>query len=455
MLDDDLLPILRQGSDAWNLWRRENPAESVWLKGVSLRGLDLSGCDLHEANLDGADLCETTLVGANLCGARLSGASLCWTRATGADFSKAWAINADLRFSNFEQASFDETWLIGANLTSSSFRRARMRGVRLDNCRTSEFQDSAPGYTYFDDADLTKAVPSQADLNQARMEGTVLTGATLNEADLSSARLTRATLTDARLTLATLSYADLSDAMLEGANLEQAIMVRTILERARLSRCRVYGIAAWDLRLADCEQLDLTITPGDGQASITVDDIEVAQFIYLLLTREKLRNVIDTITSRAVLILGRFTPERKAILDAIAEELRRHRLLPIIFDFEGSTERDLTETIKILAGMSLFVIADVSNPKSSPLELQATVPDYQIPFVTIIQEGEAPFAMLDDLKKYDWVLKPLLTYASSEGLRKAFKKAILDRAWAKHHEIKKQKAETMKTQSVEDFLGND
>ena len=455
MLDDDLLPILRQGSDAWNRWRRENPSESVWLKDVSLRGLDLSGCDLHEANLDGADLCETTLVGANLCGARLSGASICWARATGADFSKAWAINADLRFSNFERASFDETWLIGANLTTSSFRRARMRAVRLDNCRTSEFQDSAPGYTYFDDADLTKAVLRQADLNQARMEGAVLTGATLNEADLSSARLARATLTDASLTLATLSYADLSDAMLEGANLEQSIMVRTILERARLSRCRVYGIAAWDLRLADCEQLDLTITPRDGQASITVDDIEVAQFVYLLLTREKLRNVIDTITSRAVLILGRFTPERKAILDAMAEELRRHHLLPIIFDFEGSTERDLTETIKILAGMSLFVIADVSNPKSSPLELQATVPDYQIPFVTIIQEGETPFAMLDDLKKYDWVLKPILTYPSSEGLRKAFKKAILDRAWAKHHELKKQKAEKMKTQSVEDFLGND
>jgi hypothetical protein len=35
-----------------------------------------------------------------------------------------------------------------------------------------------------------------------------------------------------------------------------------------------------------------------------------------------------------------------------------------------------------------FVIADVTNPKSSPLELQAVVPDYQIPFVPIIQEPE-------------------------------------------------------------------
>ncbi|MCU7841396.1 MAG: hypothetical protein KZQ94_18705, partial [Candidatus Thiodiazotropha sp. (ex Troendleina suluensis)] len=192
-----------------------------------------------------------------------------------------------------------------------------------------------------------------------------------------------------------------------------------------------------------------------SEARVTVDDIEVAQFINLLLRREKLRNVIDTITSKAVLILGRFTCERLAVLNSLAEEIRTHNLLPIIFDFERSTERDFTETIKILAGMSLFVIADVSNPKSSPLELQAAIPDYQIPFVMIIQEGEQPFSMLGDLKKYDWVLKPILTYSTSESLRKAFKKAILERAWAKHYELQKQKNEKMKTQSVEDFLRGD
>ena len=49
----------------------------------------------------------------------------------------------------------------------------------------------------------------------------------------------------------------------------------------------------------------------------------MAQFIYLLLHNEKIREVIDTITSKAVLILGRRTPARKAVLDAIRDELRR------------------------------------------------------------------------------------------------------------------------------------
>ena len=43
------------------------------------------------------------------------------------------------------------------------------------------------------------------------------------------------------------------------------------------------------------------------EPKVTVDNIEVAQFIYLLLHNGKIRDVIDTVTSKAVLILGRFT----------------------------------------------------------------------------------------------------------------------------------------------------
>ena len=53
--------------------------------------------------------------------------------------------------------------------------------------------------------------------------------------------------------------------------------------------------------------------PPAYEAPSQVDDLEVAQFIYLLLNNQNVRQVIDTITSKIVLILGRFTPERKAV----------------------------------------------------------------------------------------------------------------------------------------------
>jgi hypothetical protein len=79
----------------------------------------------------------------------------------------------------------------------------------------------------------------------------------------------------------------------------------------------------------DTKQKNLIITQ-PGNPEITVDNIEVAQFIYLLLHNEKIRNVIDTITSKAVLILGRFSiPERKAVLDVLRDGLRKRDLEPV------------------------------------------------------------------------------------------------------------------------------
>jgi hypothetical protein len=57
--------------------------------------------------------------------------------------------------------------------------------------------------------------------------------------------------------------------------------------------------------------------------------MEVAQFIYLLLSRQKLRNVITTLGEKAVLILGRFT-ERRELLDRMADKLRSLGYLPMI-----------------------------------------------------------------------------------------------------------------------------
>ena len=52
--------------------------------------------------------------------------------------------------------------------------------------------------------------------------------------------------------------------------------------------------------------------------------------IDLLLHNEKIRKVIDTITSKAVLILGRFTPERKKVLDALRDGLRQRNRTSIV-----------------------------------------------------------------------------------------------------------------------------
>jgi hypothetical protein len=208
--------------------------------------------------------------------------------------------------------------------------------------------------------------------------------------------------------------ADLSEANLGWAQLNRATLVGTDLTLADLTGCRVYGVSAWGLKLERTKQQNLVITPLDAP-EITVDNIEVAQFVYLLLHNQKLRDVINTVTSKAVLILGRFTDERKAVLDALREELRNRNYLPILFDFSVPATRDITETVSLLARMARFIIADLTDPSSIPKELEAIVPTLAVPVQPLLEGASRPYAMFKDYWKYDWVL-PVYRYDGLEPL---------------------------------------
>ena len=188
----------------------------------------------------------------------------------------------------------------------------------------------------------------------------------------------------------------------------------TDLTGADLTGCRIYGVSAWGLKLEGAKQQNLVITHED-EPEITVDNIEVAQFIYLMLNNEKIRDVIDTITSKAVLILGRFTDERKAVLDALREELRKRNYLPILFDFAVPASRDVTETVSLLARMARFIIADLTDPSSIPKELEAIVPDLAVPVQPLLLASSRSYVMSKDYWKYDWVL-PVYRYEGLEQL---------------------------------------
>ena len=95
-----------------------------------------------------------------------------------------------------------------------------------------------------------------------------------------------------------------------------------------------------------------------------------------------------------MLLLGRFTEGRIAVLERLRTELRQRGFVPMVFNFDKPQLKDFTETVRLLASLSRFVIVDITNPRSTPLELQATVPECMVPFVPILEKGEEPFAML-------------------------------------------------------------
>jgi hypothetical protein len=224
--------------------------------------------------------------------------------------------------------------------------------------------------------------------------------------------------------------------------------VDTDLRGADLTGARIYGISAWGLKLEGAKQQNLVITPED-EPTVTVDNIEVAQFVYLLLNNQKIRDVIDTIGKKVVLLLGRFTEGRIEILERLREKLRDLGFVPMVFNFDKPTTGDFTETVRLLCNLSHFVIVDITNPRSAPLELEATVPDYMVPFAPILQQGEQPFSMFVDLQnKYDWVLQPVVRYPSVGRLMDVLKDKIVRPAEAKFNELLARRTKQLRVEDV-------
>lgn len=427
---------LHQGPEAWNSWRRGNPKEKIDLSGadfsnIDARGVDLSHANLMDCNFSAADLRDADLSHADLRGAKFSGANMAAARLV-----DAFLVDANFEGALLHDADFSKTQLLAVSLKGAQLRRVNFSDVAF--WRASLFECDLEG-ARFDRANLSNTILAASNLRDTHFKGAKLNNANLIAADLTNACLEGADLTSATLAEATLDGADFSRAVLfeanltdthadranfSAANLQGATLVRSNLNKADLSRSMVYGLSAWDVELVDAVQDDLVITPPD-MPMVTVGNLAVAQFVYLLLRNESLRQVIDTIASKVVLILGRFTPERKHVLDQLRLRLRAKGYSPVLFDFEKPASRDLTETIRILAGLSRFVVADLTAARSIPQELMAIAPDLpSVPIQPIIDASDSEYAMFEHLRRYPWVLKTV-RYDDEEQLTSCLDELVI------------------------------
>ncbi len=397
MANPEHLKILEQGVTVWNKWREENPEVKP-----DLRETNFFKRNFSEANFSDTDLSE----------ANLSEASL----------SEAFLLNTNLFKANLTKATFVDANLRGANL---SFANLSASDLMDANCRRANFS-----FANLSASDLMDANCYRANFFQANLFKAILSGADFSSADFRGANIAEADLTGADFLVANLSGANLFRAKLYGVR-----FIGTNLTSTKLDGAKIYGISAWDIKKDGLIQKDLIITP-EGEPEITVDDLEVAQFIYLLLNNQKIRDVIETITSKAVLILGRFTEERKAVLDALKDELRRRNYLPIVFDFENAGSKSLNETMSLLARMSRFIVADITDAKAVREELALVIPQNpSTPVVPLVLKGEEVYSTFDFPKLFKSVLD-LHEYDSPEILLNNIIPAIIAPAEQKVAELR-------------------
>ena len=179
MANEEHLSILRQGVEAWNSWRGNDP--EIW---PDLSMADISGANLSRANLSRADLG----------GAHLSGADLSWADLGGAYLRGADLSRADLSPAYLSGAYLIHAYLSGADLSGAYLLWANFSGADLSG------------------ADLSRAYLRGADLSGADLNGAALIWADLREANLSGADLSWADLSRVVVGWTTFGNVDLSGA---------------------------------------------------------------------------------------------------------------------------------------------------------------------------------------------------------------------------------------------------
>ena len=342
--------------------------------------------DFSDADLRGVSFGrEVSLGGVSFKGSDLQGAYFVF-----GDFNRSDFSGANLQGANFQGATLNGANLGGAKITGAHFYQADLRRVTFAG-------------TMLEGADFNGAILEGQDFKGFRLHGARFRGANLRDVDFRGAMLPSVDFTGA----------DLSGADLTGAGLDGAAFVRTTINGAAFTGAQVYGVSVWDIIGTPKDQSSLLITPR-GQSSITVDDLEVAQFIYLLLNNEKVRQIIDAVTTKVVLILGRFTEERINVLDAIRRELRQRDFTPVLFDFSKPANTDFTGTVETLARMARFIIADLTEASSIPHELATVVPFLRTtPVLPLRLSGSVGYSMFADFRRaYPWVLE---TYEYRDG----------------------------------------
>lgn len=138
--------LVKEGAQAVEKWRQENPETQLdltWtdLSNVILSGLDLSyadlrWCNLSKVNLEGTDLSNADLSKSNLSEAVMVGTNLCQTKLHSTNLSGANLVEADLR-----GASLIETELDGADLSDADFSYAVVERVELKNTKGCELTE--------------------------------------------------------------------------------------------------------------------------------------------------------------------------------------------------------------------------------------------------------------------------------------------------------------------------
>ncbi len=249
------------------------------------------------------------------------------------------------------------------------------------------------------------------DIYKAFAEGMTISNSSFEnvlfeEGDFSRVDFSHCTFINTKFNKTILTDSNFSGATFINCNLNRVNLTNADFTVKEIKETVIYGVSLWDIKISEESlQSKLVIEKtydlysdiiAEGRIPMMVEDIELAQFIYYLSDHKKLRDTLNILNNRGVLLLGRFKNGGLERLYKLREWFTKRNYLPMIFDFDRPNSLDYTETIVTMSGLSKLVIADLSGD-SVPQELHAILSTFIKPVV--VYYDTQPYSMIKDLKR--------------------------------------------------------
>lgn len=192
----------------------------------------------------------------------------------GAKAWNEWRINYPFKAPCLREVNF-----VNAFSGSGFYNLPEFYGVNFSdvdfNC--SSFRNSTFCDCTFDGAKITFS-----DLVDAYFQSCTFKNVNMRVCKIGSAHFIDCIFEDSDLSYCSAENTSFHGSSFKNTALENISFVKSDFSNTVLDGCRVYGISSWNLNLDNSEQRNLVITK-KNEPEITVDNIELAQFLYLMI----------------------------------------------------------------------------------------------------------------------------------------------------------------------------
>nr|WP_319375520.1 pentapeptide repeat-containing protein [uncultured Methanoregula sp.] len=397
------------------------------LSNVKLKNAHISDLNLENTNLQRADLSNSELMRVNLKNAALVDANL-----FGSNLSDSQLDYSNLYRANFENANLQGAKIQFAHLSEANFTNANLNWVDMSeseghciNFNAASLYEANLRNVNFNASNFNKANLKKAHLRDANLNNSNISNADFTWTNLRSSKIQDAIIYNTNMSRANMSWAELQGTKFNETDFTYSLFVESDINKTVFENCTIYGISAWDLKGSPKKISNLTITK-PHEPKITIDSLEFAQFMYFLINNKDIHKILSGIKSKIVLIMGHYSNNNSDIIDVIFTQLKNFNKVPVLLDFDKPLKKEFFPTLRVLAQLSQFIIADISDVKGVGPALSMFLPQLSsVPIIIIKNKNTEKDSILEKVFDSYSNISPIVYFNDKFEINEVFKNKII------------------------------